>query len=75
MNTSFAIFCYLGFETDDEYLNNVYIMGRCAVSSWVLRGTEMQLVSDRGRRGGMKVSPCEPSPEALIILSAKQNSV
>lgn len=37
MNTCLVTFCYLGFETDDEHLNNVYIMVIHAVSSWVLR--------------------------------------
>lgn len=69
MNTCF--FFYLGFETEDEYLNNVSIMVIHAVSSWVLRGTEVQLVFDRGRQGGMKFSPCELTPECLNYILCK----
>lgn len=38
----------------------------CAVSSWVLRGTEMQLVFDRGRQGSMKFSPSELTPKLYL---------
>lgn len=63
-------FCYLGFETD-EHLGNVCIIVIHTVSSWLLRGTEMQLVFDRGRQGGMKFSSCEPAPECLNYILCK----